>query len=342
MVNNNYRTLKDDDGKVFVFSEEKLNQLISELVLSRKNQGKKCNKSIITAELAEKVNVSIDAVKNWSHGRNGVGDIETIKTIAQFFETEYHNLLEAKSENEHAVNDIQRVAISNLYHKIQPLLEMIGLDPDPWKCIVASETPFNKEGRLAGITSYNPIYDDEADRLIEEFNQSLKYHMADIPYDLYDDLYAFVNDEIGRYVGKRYVEMSCIELRAALEAKECDYVYISDVKERIKEDIEYIFHTDRTYSICNEADLIEFKSQLFCDGDKDFIPFSEVEDDYWEEVNSFLKDYKFDRISEGIVWNNQLIALSDSRAQDICAEFFKKTEKRLFTELRSILKPYVR
>ena len=57
------------------------------------NAGKKTTKAAIVEELAEKCFVSAEAIKNWMYGHNGPSELEQVKTLGEYFETDYHQLL---------------------------------------------------------------------------------------------------------------------------------------------------------------------------------------------------------------------------------------------------------
>ncbi len=99
-----------EDGVKYQFNDKKMqmyaNQLKSDLQVHGK---KKINKSDIQKELADKLFVSEDAVKNWMYGYNAPSDLEQVKLIADYFGVDYHQLLDTE-EKEMATNNVVSIA----------------------------------------------------------------------------------------------------------------------------------------------------------------------------------------------------------------------------------------
>ena len=98
MASKGYKKLVDIDGKEYVFSCEKFNKAIS----TYKNKLQLQNKSKITKEriyldLSKKVNISVDTVKNWVHGKHGTS-LEMIKDISGYMRIDYRELLDTAEE----------------------------------------------------------------------------------------------------------------------------------------------------------------------------------------------------------------------------------------------------
>lgn len=98
MASNGFRRLVDVDGKEFVFSCEKFNNVISkyQMKLKAKN-GHKASKLSIYEDLSNKLYVSLDAIINWARGRNGA-NLENIKRISEYMQIDYHELLDTVEE----------------------------------------------------------------------------------------------------------------------------------------------------------------------------------------------------------------------------------------------------
>ena len=98
MASKGFRKLVDDDGKEFYFSCEKFNTAISRCQdKSQPQNNRKITKENIYLDLSKKINVSVETVKNWVHGKNGTS-LEVIKDISEYMQIDYHELLETDGE----------------------------------------------------------------------------------------------------------------------------------------------------------------------------------------------------------------------------------------------------
>jgi transcriptional regulator with XRE-family HTH domain len=98
MASNGFRRLVDVDGKEFVFSCDKFNNVISKYQMKLKAQkGHKVSKLSIYEDLSNKLYVSLDAIINWARGRNGA-NLENIKRIAEYMQIDYRELLDTVEE----------------------------------------------------------------------------------------------------------------------------------------------------------------------------------------------------------------------------------------------------
>ena len=98
MANKGFRKLVDVDGKEYVFSCEKFNKAIStyQNKLQAQNKGRVSRESIYV-DMANKLPVSYDAIKNWVRKRNGA-TLECIKPVSEYIQIDYHELLDTVEE----------------------------------------------------------------------------------------------------------------------------------------------------------------------------------------------------------------------------------------------------
>ena len=98
MASKGFRKLVDDDGKEYVFSCEKFNKAISRCQNKPQPQNnRKITKEEIYWDLSKKINVSVETVKNWVHGKNGTS-LEVIKDISEYIQIDYRELLDTAEE----------------------------------------------------------------------------------------------------------------------------------------------------------------------------------------------------------------------------------------------------
>lgn len=92
MKSNTYRIIYTDKNADYVFNSFAFKAELNK----RKNgyrEGQKITFQEIFEELAEQLNVSVEAVKRWKQGYNGPSDIDIVKQIASYLEIDYMVLL---------------------------------------------------------------------------------------------------------------------------------------------------------------------------------------------------------------------------------------------------------
>ena len=98
MASKSFRKLVDDDGKEYVFSCEKFNKAISTYQNKLQAQNKcRVSRESIYVDMANKLPVSYDAIKNWVRKRNGA-TLECIKPVSKYIQIDYHELLDTVEE----------------------------------------------------------------------------------------------------------------------------------------------------------------------------------------------------------------------------------------------------
>ena len=128
MGNKGFRKLVDDDGKEYVFSSEKFNDVIStyQNKLQVKN-GYKVSKLSIYEDFSNKLYIPLDTIKNWARGRNGA-NLENVKRISEYIQIDYHELLDTveeyaqasptKEQDRKLVEDVFKKSLSVIVRKI--------------------------------------------------------------------------------------------------------------------------------------------------------------------------------------------------------------------------------
>lgn len=101
-----FRSFTSDDGDVIKFSSIQFrkcaNNYISE---QRKDNDKKYTISDFDENVANVLHFSSDTIKNWRLGKNGPGDFQIIKQLADFLKINYHDLLVDKDDKPVTVID---------------------------------------------------------------------------------------------------------------------------------------------------------------------------------------------------------------------------------------------
>lgn len=92
--------------------------------------GTKCTTEQIKENLSNELHISDETIKKWHSGANSPSDIEMIKAIATFFNTDYKNLLIRKGENTMQCSTTynssnEKEVIIEVYNRI---IEMISIE----------------------------------------------------------------------------------------------------------------------------------------------------------------------------------------------------------------------
>ena len=192
MTKRKFKVLTDMDGKEYRFSSLAFKNCIRKKVLSDKDKGIKSSGEIVKSIIAEKLCVSVDAVKNWQCGHNGPADIEMVKEIASVLEIEYKELLEEEKmmladttqmllpefPDMSSTKDVIRI----IYHKMVDFMHSAEET-----CCFQGE--FISEAEYWGYCSY---YDE----LVKLIHKS----MLDIPECIYNDLLKIVEVDFKLYL----------------------------------------------------------------------------------------------------------------------------------------------
>ena len=133
MGNKGFRKLVDDDGKEYVFSSERFNDVIStyQNKLQVKN-GYKVSKLSIYEDFSNKLYIPLDTIKNWARGRNGA-NLENVKRISEYLQIDYHELLDTVEEYAQAspTKEQDRKLVEEVFKKsLEVLVRKINFVPE--------------------------------------------------------------------------------------------------------------------------------------------------------------------------------------------------------------------
>ena len=107
MASENFRTLETIDGIEYIFDCKKFRDEIRRMSRLLKKNGEVHSMEEYRENFAERIMVSISALKQWESGRNGVSDLERVKEIAaNLYLNDYRKLLMPKFEPEEKENSV--------------------------------------------------------------------------------------------------------------------------------------------------------------------------------------------------------------------------------------------
>ena len=192
-----YKVLVDDDKK-YRFSPIALKTIIRKTKDEAKRSGAKVTTSLILEELSALLLVSNEAIKNWIYGYNGPADINTVKSIGQYFGIPYRELLvpveDIKNMNT-IISGIEmqetRSAIKEIYYAMNRLIEY-AYDTNPY-----ADFKWVQIGE--GDPNESLDFFRELSSLRNDALKILHKRMLDIPVDTYEKIKTYINGELYEY-----------------------------------------------------------------------------------------------------------------------------------------------
>ena len=94
------------DGVKYQFDSVCFNAFLNYKKFIEAENENKLTKAKISEDLADRLHVSTDAIKNWLYGYNGPSDVEQIKAIGEYFDIDYSVLLR-KVEGQNMIDEIK-------------------------------------------------------------------------------------------------------------------------------------------------------------------------------------------------------------------------------------------
>lgn len=243
----------EENGQKYHFDSMAFQSMMSQKKFGLRNANKKCTKAQLMLEICDKLFVSYDAVKNWAYGKNGPTDLNQIKMIGEFFETDYHNFLKTEDKemmasntynytlNNSAQAQITKDSVREIY---KAMIDYFAKCRD-WFYTMKAYDESEKEEEAYRITK-NAAHTD----LTEAFNRIdslLEYAMLDLPeqffkkirdymyVDLVDfiDLIAYIGEEGEEEIDEdcaAYIESFLFDAEENLE-KRFRYEYLEELRE---------------------------------------------------------------------------------------------------------------
>ena len=187
MISKRFRCIYETNkGERYMFSKTGFRTAVERYKEKKKTtEGTKILMKDIYSGLSDKVGVSEEAIKNWYNGNNGPGDINAVKSIASFLETEHMNLLEPERKGD-SMNEIilNQVSSENENEVIKSILD------DVIELICTYGPSFNFE--------YIPYTRDDGEEYYEKWydkiSLKLNTHRWSITQENYDKLFSLLNE----------------------------------------------------------------------------------------------------------------------------------------------------
>ncbi len=196
----------EENGIRYQFEANELLIRINQRKHNLQNAGKKVTKAAIVEELAEKCYVSTEAIKNWMYGHNGPSELEQVKTLGEYFETDYHQLLKkeegqmtnSNEKNNGTMNEAQvtytKERVREIYRSIINYIDRCRYYY--YELMPLEEEDLKDENYRQSVLRANT----ELRTLFNTITLQLKYSMLDIPEGFYKKVYDYLWVELNDFI----------------------------------------------------------------------------------------------------------------------------------------------
>ena len=182
MASKGLKKLVDVDGKEYYFSREKLNNAISRHMNKSQTPNKrKITKESIYLDLSKKINVSVETVKNWVHGKNGTS-LEVIKDISEYMQIDYHKLLDTDKEylQPSPTKEQDRKLVEEVFKKsLSVIVRKINFVPEDTEVNVHVQRANNRERAIRELRDIHLYVNCQALSTSETIRNSLHRILLD-------------------------------------------------------------------------------------------------------------------------------------------------------------------
>ncbi len=180
----------------YQFAARNLLMLINQRKHSFQTTGTKMTKTAIMEEIADKLFVSSEAVKNWMYGYNGPSEIEQVKKLGDYFEVDYHQLLvredEPMNNMEKRIDYLTEAQIDYTKNRVREIYKAIV---DYYHNCRSYYYIFKaKQENELSEEDVKEMYlaNGELKRDFSRITDLLEYSMLDLPEDFYNKVLAYL------------------------------------------------------------------------------------------------------------------------------------------------------
>ena len=211
MISNTYKVIVLEDGSEYCFSTKAFKQNIQKYINQKREAGEKITKSLLIQNLANATFVSPNAVYNWLYGKNGTGELNTIKFLAKELNIDYMELLE-KIDIEKEDKTMNNTIPNN------EQIETVTRNYSDWNTYVCKELTLETSvatkrairecvqyiveciANYIDTLGYNLYWtEDSANYYTKKFDKLfiiLYRNMVDLPFELYNELEKFISQDM--------------------------------------------------------------------------------------------------------------------------------------------------
>lgn len=189
MVSKNFKVLEIINGKEYCFSAFAFKASVRNFKAEKKRNGENIASEDLYWELAEATHVSADSIKNWMYAKNGPGDLQTVKEIANYLKIDYKDLLKEQEKQDMSGNDgVNQNAVDN--GNTKDVIRVVYQKMSAFMDAAVQELCFDSDE--ATFYTYEAIYKD----MVGTLHRS----MLDIPIGIYDQLKAIAEGDLYMYM----------------------------------------------------------------------------------------------------------------------------------------------
>ncbi len=184
MISKNFKVLEVRDDQEFVFDSFAFKASVSKYVADKKAAGEPIKKEDVKGDLAEKTFTSVDSITNWMYGRNGVSDLEAVKTIAAYLQIDYMKLLRVQEKTIMVENkEIKTIENVNM-DKTKDVIRTVYQKMSTFMDVAADCVRFD----------YSQEFFEEHEHYYLDAARTLHLSLLDIPADIYKQLESILVD----------------------------------------------------------------------------------------------------------------------------------------------------
>lgn len=190
MVSRRFKVLEVINGTEYSFSPFALKDSIRKYRADKKSIGENVTSEMVLEKIADSAHVSVDAIKNWMYAKNGPGDLETVKAVANSLSINYIDLLKQQESKNMSENKIVEQSIAVDMEKTKDVIRVVYQKMSAFMDAAVQELCFDNDEET--YWQYEEVYKD----MVGTLHRS----MLDIPIGIYDKLKEIAEGDLYMYM----------------------------------------------------------------------------------------------------------------------------------------------
>lgn len=190
MISKNFKVLEVINGKEYVFSSFAFKAGVRRYKSEKKVIKENVTGEMVLEEIAEVAHVSVDSIKNWMYAKNGPGDLEIVKAVADCLNMNYIDLLKEQEKKYMSENNVvaQNIVIDT--EKTKDVIRIVYQKMSSFMDAAVEELCFDSDEET--YWKYDEVYKD----MVGTLHRS----MLDIPIGIYDQLKDIAEGDLYMYI----------------------------------------------------------------------------------------------------------------------------------------------
>lgn len=190
MVSKRFKVLEVINGTEYSFSPFALKDSIRKYRADKKSIGENVTSEMVLEKIADSAHVSVDAIKNWMYAKNGPGDLETVKAVANSLSINYIDLLKQQESKNMSENKIVEQSIAVDMEKTKDVIRVVYQKMSAFMDAAVQELCFDNDEET--YWQYEEVYKD----MVGTLHRS----MLDILIGIYDKLKEIAEGDLYMYM----------------------------------------------------------------------------------------------------------------------------------------------